>query len=107
MFEVEAGDFIVYPADGERHDLRYTGSLPMTCIVVGQRLDFDVADYSEQNKRLYSYAGKAWDLFDIGAVSHPICQMRVGKECLSQFFWAIFLVAILSVHLPGKSFIKT
>ena len=72
MFEVEAGDFIAYPADGEAHDLRNTGSLPMTCIVVGQRLDCDVVDYPEQNKRLYRYAGKAWDLVDIAAVSHPI-----------------------------------
>ena len=52
MFEVEAGDFIAYPADGEAHDLRNTGSLPMTCIVGGQRLDCDVVDYPEQNKRL-------------------------------------------------------
>ena len=72
MFEVEAGDFIAYPADGEAHDLRNTGSLPMTCIVVGQRLDCDVVDFPEQNKRLYRYAGKADDLVDIAAVCRPI-----------------------------------
>ena len=72
MFEVEASDFIAYAADGEAHDLRNTGSLPMTCIVVGQRLDCDVIDYPEQNKRLDRFAGKAWDLVDIAAVSHPI-----------------------------------
>ena len=72
MFEVEAGDFIAYPADGEAHDLRNTGSLPMTCIVVGQRLDCDFVDYPEQNKRLYRYTGEAGDLVDIAAVSHPI-----------------------------------
>ena len=72
MFEVEAGDFIAYPADGEAHDLRNTGSSPMTCIVVGQRLDFDAVDCSVQNKRLYRYAGKAEDLVDIAAVCHPI-----------------------------------
>jgi uncharacterized cupin superfamily protein len=72
MFEVEAGDFIAYSADGEAHDLRNTGSSPMTCIVVGQRLDFDAVDYPEQNKRLYRYALKAGDLVDIAAVSHPI-----------------------------------
>jgi hypothetical protein len=44
----------------------------MTCIVVGQRLDFDAVDYPEQNKSLYRYAGKAWDLVDIAAVSHSI-----------------------------------
>jgi len=72
MFEVEAGDFIAYTADCEAQDLRNTGSSPMTCIVVGQRLDCDVVDYPEQNKRLYRYAGKAGDLVDIAAVSHPI-----------------------------------
>ena len=39
-FEVEAGDFIAYPADGEANDLRNAGSYPMTCIFVGQRLHF-------------------------------------------------------------------
>ena len=72
MFEVEAGDLIAFMADGEAHDLRNTGSLPMTCIVLGQRLDCDVVDYPEQNKRLYRYAGKAGDLVNIAAVSHPI-----------------------------------
>jgi len=71
MFPVEAGDFIGYPAGGEAHDLRNTGSSLMTCIVVGLRLDFDVADYPEHNKRLYRYAGHSCDIVDIAAVSHP------------------------------------
>ena len=45
MFEIEAGDFIDYPADDEAHDLRNTLPSPMTCIVVEQRPDFDVVDY--------------------------------------------------------------
>ena len=72
MFEIEAGDFIACLADGELHDLRITGSSPMTCIVVGQCLDFDVVDYPEQNKRLYRCAGKVDDLVDIAAVCHRI-----------------------------------
>ncbi|MDC0476192.1 cupin domain-containing protein [Alphaproteobacteria bacterium] len=72
MFEIEDSDFIVFPADGEAHDLCNTGSSPMTCIVFEQPLDFDVVEYSEQNNRLYRYAGKAGDLVDIAAVSHPI-----------------------------------
>ena len=71
MFQVEAGDFIGYPADGEAHDLRNTGSTHMICIIVGQRLGFDVVDYPEQNKRLYRHAGQPADLVDIAAVSHP------------------------------------
>ena len=70
--DVEAGDFIACLADGEAHDIRSTGSSPMTYIVVGQRLDFDAVDYPEQNKLLYRYAVKAGDLVDIAAVSHPI-----------------------------------
>jgi uncharacterized cupin superfamily protein len=69
LFEVESSDFIAYPADGEAHDLVNIGSSPMTCIVIGQRLDFDAVDYPEQNKRLYRYAGKAGDIV---AVSQPI-----------------------------------
>ena len=43
----------------------------MICIIVGQRLGFDVVDYPEQNKRLYRHAGQPADLVDIAAVSHP------------------------------------
>ena len=72
MFEIEDGDYIAFPADGEALDLRNTGSSPITCIVVEQRLDFDVVDYPEQNKCLHRYAGEAGDLVDIAVVSHPI-----------------------------------
>ena len=43
----------------------------MICIIVGQRLGFDVVDYPEQNKRMYRHAGQLADLVDIAAVSHP------------------------------------
>ena len=56
MSKIEAGDFIAYPVFGEAHDLGNTEASPMTCIVVEQRLDFDVVDYPEQNNRLYRYA---------------------------------------------------
>lgn len=72
MFEVEADDFMAHLADGEAHDLQNTGSSPMTCIVVGQRLNCDIVDYPGQNKRLYRYAGNARNLVDIAAVSQPI-----------------------------------
>ena len=42
------------------------------CYCWTERLDFDVVDCLEQNKRLYRYAGKTWDLVDIAAVSQPI-----------------------------------
>ena len=44
----EAGDFIGYPAGGEAHDIRNTGSTHMICLVVGQRLEFDIIDYPDK-----------------------------------------------------------
>ena len=71
LFQIEAGDFIGYPADGEAHDIRYTGSTHMICPVVGQRLEFDIIDCPEQNKRLCRHAGQPPDPAYIAAVSHP------------------------------------
>ncbi len=71
LFQIETGDFIVYPSGVEAHDIRNTGSTHMICLVVCQRLEFDIIDYPEQNKRLYSHARQPPDLVDIAAVSHP------------------------------------
>ena len=35
------------------------------------RLDHDVADYPNLNKRLYKNSGKPWELVDISSVSCP------------------------------------
>ena len=48
MFQVDAGAFIRWPANGEAHDLRNVLSLHMIGIIVAHWLDFDVADYPEQ-----------------------------------------------------------
>ena len=53
------------------YDLRSTYSSHMICIIVGQRLAFDVVEYPEQNKRMYRHAGQLEDLVDIAAVSQP------------------------------------
>ena len=71
VYQVEAGDFIGYPAGGEPHDLRNTGAGLLRCLVVGQRLPFDVATYPEKGKRLYRMAGQPWDMADITAIEHP------------------------------------
>ena len=63
--QVEAGDFIAYSAVGEAHDLRNTGSSILECIIVGQRLDFDIVDYPEQARRFYRANGKKGDLVDM------------------------------------------
>ncbi len=71
VYQVEAGDFIGYPAGGQPHDLRNTGARLMICLVVGQRLPFDVAIYPDKGKRLYRMAAQPWDLVDINAIEHP------------------------------------
>jgi uncharacterized cupin superfamily protein len=53
VLQVEGGDFIAYPAGDEAHDLSNTGSNILKCIIVGQRLDFDIIDYPEHARRLY------------------------------------------------------
>ncbi|WP_019504854.1 cupin domain-containing protein [Pleurocapsa sp. PCC 7319] len=74
-YEVRAGDFIGYPAGGLPHTMKNTGSEILRCIVVGQRLQHDVADYPRLGKRLYRY-GQSNDLVDISDISHP----TVGRK---------------------------
>jgi len=64
VFSVKAGDFIGYPAGAEAHDMRNIGESVLRCIVVGQRLDHDVCEYPEQNKRLYRNKDMPWALVD-------------------------------------------
>ena len=71
LFQIEAGDFVGYPAGVEARDIPNTVSTDVICLVVGQRLEFDTIDYPQQNKWLYRHAGQPPDLVDIAAVSHP------------------------------------
>ena len=50
---------------GEAHDLRNTGSNILKCIIVGQRLDFDIVDYPDQARRLCRAKG---DLVDMAVI---------------------------------------
>ena len=52
VLQVEAGDFTLCPAGSEAHYRRNTGFNTLKCTIVGQRLDFDVVDYSKQARRL-------------------------------------------------------
>jgi uncharacterized cupin superfamily protein len=58
---IAAGDFIGCPINGVAHDLHNDGDENLVCLVVGQRLAQDVADYPERNKRLYRNSGR-WEL---------------------------------------------
>lgn len=52
------------------------GNSTLKCIVVGQRLDHDVGDYPNLNKRLFRNKSMEWDLVDMNELSHP----KAGKK---------------------------
>ena len=72
-YRVESGDFVGFPADTEAHMITNTGTETLVCLVMGQRLDQDVADYPDKNKRLYRNNGQ-WDLVDIENITDPRVQ---------------------------------
>ena len=74
-YGVGEGDFIGYPAGGLPHTMKNTGSDVLRCIVVGQRLPYDVGDYPRLGKRVFRYNGTN-DLVDTGNISHP----SLGKK---------------------------
>ena len=62
------GDFIGYRKGGLAHTIRNTGSETLRCIVVGERLDHDVADYPRQEKRIFRNKGMDWTVVDHDAL---------------------------------------
>ena len=56
-YSVSAGDFIGHPAGTEAHTMKNTGQDLLICIVAGQRLTHDIADYPNLNKRLFRNNG--------------------------------------------------
>lgn len=70
-YAVKAGDFIGYRAGGEAHTLRNNSNSILKCIVVGQRLDHDVGDYPNQNKRIFRQKDMPWNLVDIDNIQEP------------------------------------
>ena len=60
---IGAGDFIGCPANGAAHTMQATGNEPLVCLVMGQRLLQDVADYPKLRKRLYRNNGE-WNLVE-------------------------------------------
>jgi len=65
------GDFIGYRAGGLPHAMKNIGTTTLKCIVVGQRLEHDVADYPRRRKRLYRNKDREWDLVDIKDINNP------------------------------------
>ncbi|WP_226780914.1 cupin domain-containing protein [Oceaniglobus trochenteri] len=72
------GDFIGYRKGGLAHSIRNTGTEPLRCIVVGERLAHDVADYPRQGKRIYRNTGLPWSVVDHDDITHP--GGTVGKK---------------------------
>lgn len=75
-FAVGPGDFIGYRAGGLAHSLKNSGEVVLRCLVVGQRLDHDVADYPRLNKRLFRNKDLPWNLVDLNAIEEP----QAGKK---------------------------
>ena len=69
--QVKAGDFIGYRIGGKPHKLENKSDVTLKCIVVGQRLDHDVADYPNLNKRIYRNKGLEWNLVDSDNIHEP------------------------------------
>ncbi|MEJ2019413.1 MAG: cupin domain-containing protein [Maritimibacter sp.] len=74
-FQVKSGDFLGYRKGGEAHSIINTGEEVLRCIVVGERLAHDMADYTDQKKRIYRNAGMEWNL-----VAHDDIETPSGGE---------------------------
>lgn len=71
-YNVKAGDFLGYKKGGLAHSIKNTGTETFRCIVVGERLAHDVADYPRKKKRIYRNANMEWNLVDHDAISKPV-----------------------------------
>lgn len=67
---VGPGDFLAYPAHGPAHALFNNGTESLVCLVVGQRLAFDITDYPERGKRLFRHDGNR-SLVDLVDIEQP------------------------------------
>ena len=68
---IKAGDFIGYRVGGDPHSILNNSDKALKCIVVGQRLDHDVADYPNPDKRIYRNKGLRWNLVNISDIEEP------------------------------------
>jgi len=69
-YKVGPGDFVGLPRNTVAHNIINDGDETLVCLVMGQRLPQDVADYPIQRKRIYRNGGQ-WDLVDHDAISDP------------------------------------
>lgn len=69
-YQMEKGDFAGFPRNTAAHNIVNNGTETLVCLVMGQRLEQDVADYPNQEKRLYRNSGE-WNLVDLKDISNP------------------------------------
>ena len=70
QYQMEKGDFVAFPRNTAAHSLANKGQETLVCLVMGQRLAQDVADYPNKQKRLYRNSGE-WNLVDLKAITNP------------------------------------
>ncbi len=69
-YPIAQGDFVGFPANHAAHCITNNGAETLVCLVAGQRLEQDVADYPKLGKRLYRNSGE-WNLVDVADISNP------------------------------------
>ena len=75
---VGPGDFIGYRKGGLPHAIRNTGTEVLRCLVAGERLPHDVADYPRKGLRLFRAAGLPWQVVNRADILEP--GGSVGKK---------------------------
>jgi uncharacterized cupin superfamily protein len=68
--KIARGDFIGFPANTAAHTIVNDGSETLICLVMGQRLQHDVGDYPNKQKRIYRNSGE-WNVVDLHNISNP------------------------------------
>ena len=71
-YPIGPGDFLGYRKGGLPHSIRNTGTTVFRCIVVGQRLPHNAADYPRQGKRIFRNEGLPWNLVDHADIVEPV-----------------------------------
>jgi len=70
QYHIEKGDFVGFPRNTVAHTISNHGSETLVCLVMGQRLEQDVADYPNKEKRLFRNNGE-WNIVDLNNVTDP------------------------------------
>lgn len=70
LYSFEKEDFVGFPANTASHSLSNNGDETLVCLVIGQRLEQDVGDYPNKNKRIYRNSG-VWNVVDLQDVFDP------------------------------------